>query len=237
MPLSGSCSEGLFSFTLFLLGALVPVLFLHIHVHVVRDLFGCGNSRNYRLGAGHDVAGRKNSFHRGLALFIDLQCTALIHLQLMVPVHEPVPGDLGDRDDDAVRLDKLIRGMVVHKLTCLRVLYPVAEDRAFVDYADDILPELEMHAVEHRTVLFYANTLGISSKYLSFVCTCYSRKNASAWIDEAVIQKAKAMILVHHYSLSETSDALHFPTVSSFSRFFKRVTNETPKMYLQKEQK
>ena len=29
----------------------------------------------------------------------------------------------------------------------------------------------------------------------------------------------------------------HFPTVSSFSRFFKRVTNETPKMYLQKEQK
>ena len=45
------------------------------------------------------------------------------------------------------------------------------------------------------------------------------------------------MILVHHYSLSETSDALHFPTVSSFSRFFKRVTNETPKMYLQKEQK
>ena len=86
-------------------------------------------------------------------------------------------------------------------------------------------------------MLFYANTLGISSKYLSFVCTCYSRRNASAWIDEAVIQKAKAMILVHHYSLSETSDALHFPTVSSFSRFFKRVTNETPKMYLQKEQK
>ena len=96
---------------------------------------------------------------------------------------------------------------------------------------------LNKHAVEHRTVLFYANTLGISSKYLSYVCTCYSRRNASAWIDEAVIQKAKAMILVHHYSLSETSDALHFPTVSSFSRFFKRVTNETPKMYLQKEQK
>ena len=96
---------------------------------------------------------------------------------------------------------------------------------------------LNKYAIEHRTVQFYAETLGISSKYLSFVCTCYSKKNASAWIDEAVIQKAKAMILVHHYSLGETSEALHFPTVSSFSRFFKRVTGDTPREFLRKESK
>ncbi len=90
---------------------------------------------------------------------------------------------------------------------------------------------LNKHAIEHRTVQFYAQTLNISSKYLSFVCTSYSKKNASAWIDEAVIQKAKALIIVHHYSLSETSDILHFPTVSSFSRFFKRVVGITPKEF------
>jgi AraC-like DNA-binding protein len=94
---------------------------------------------------------------------------------------------------------------------------------------------LNKHAIEHRTVLFYANQLNISSKYLSFVCTSYSKKNASAWIDDAVIQKAKAMILVHHYSLIETSEALHFPTVSSFSRFFKRVVGMTPREFSQKE--
>lgn len=88
---------------------------------------------------------------------------------------------------------------------------------------------LNKNAIKERTVQYYAQQLGISSKYLSFVCTGYSKKNASAWIDEAVIQKAKAMILVHHYSLGETSDALHFPTVSSFSRYFKRVTGITPK--------
>ena len=88
---------------------------------------------------------------------------------------------------------------------------------------------LNKHAIQQRTVQYYAECLGISSKYLSFVCTSYSKKNASAWIDEAVIQKAKAMILVHHYSLGETSEALHFPTVSSFSRYFKRVTGITPK--------
>ena len=90
---------------------------------------------------------------------------------------------------------------------------------------------LNKHSIEHRTVQYYADTLGISSKYLSFVCTSYSKKNASTWIDEAVTQKAKALILVHHYSLGETSEILHFPTVSSFSRFFKRVTGITPKEF------
>ena len=91
---------------------------------------------------------------------------------------------------------------------------------------------LNKYAIEHRTVQFYANTLNISSKYLSFVCTSYSKKNASSWIDEAVIQKAQAMMLVHHYSLSETCEALHFSTISSFSRYFKRVTGLTPKEFV-----
>jgi AraC-like DNA-binding protein len=91
---------------------------------------------------------------------------------------------------------------------------------------------LNKHSIEHRTVQYYADLLNISSKYLSFVCNSYSKKNASTWIDNSVIQKAKALMLVHHYSLKQTSEALHFPTVSSFSRFFKRVTHTTPKEFL-----
>lgn len=96
---------------------------------------------------------------------------------------------------------------------------------------------LNKHATEQRAVRFYADTLGISSKYLSFVCICYSKKNASAWIDDAVIQKAKAMLLVHHYSQQETTDALHFPTMSSFCRFFKRITGCTPREFLKNKGK
>lgn len=94
---------------------------------------------------------------------------------------------------------------------------------------------LNKHSAEHRTVQFYAQQLGISSKYLSFVCISYSKKNASTWIDESVIQKAKALMLVHHYSFNDTSAILHFQTTSSFSRFFKRVTGITPKAFLQAE--
>jgi len=95
------------------------------------------------------------------------------------------------------------------------------------------LAALNKHSIEHRSVQFYADLLGISSKYLSFVSISYSNRNASGWIDLSVIQKAKAFMVVHHYSLSETSEMLHFPTVSSFSRFFKRVTGMTPKTFLQ----
>lgn len=96
---------------------------------------------------------------------------------------------------------------------------------------------LNKHISERRTVSYYAKTLGISSKYLSFVCTCYSQKNASTWIDEAVIQKAKALIVVHNYTFTETSYALHFRTVSCFTRYFKRVTGMTPKDFLKMQQK
>ena len=94
---------------------------------------------------------------------------------------------------------------------------------------------LNKHSNEHRSVRYYAKQLGISSKYLSFVCISYSKKNASTWVSEAVIQKAKALMLVHHYTFTETSIALHFPTVSSFSRYFKRVTKMTPKAFVKSQ--
>lgn len=91
---------------------------------------------------------------------------------------------------------------------------------------------LNKHSTEQRSVQYYANLLNISSKYLSYVCISYSQKNASTWIDNSVIQKAKALMIVHHYTYKQTSEALHFPTVSSFCRFFKRVTKITPKEYV-----
>lgn len=97
------------------------------------------------------------------------------------------------------------------------------------------LSALNKYSQEHRDVHFYADLLGISSKYLSFVCISYSKKNASTWIDESVIQKARVLMMVHNYSISEISEALHFLTISSFRRFFKRVTGMTTKEYMRKQ--
>ena len=87
---------------------------------------------------------------------------------------------------------------------------------------------LNKHADSERSVQFYANLLGITSKYLSFVCLQYSKRNASSWIDEYVVAKARALQNVHHYNIKRISQELNFISPSSFTRFFKRVTGNPP---------
>jgi AraC-like DNA-binding protein len=90
------------------------------------------------------------------------------------------------------------------------------------------MEELNKHADKERSVQFYASLLGITSKYLSYVCLQYSRRNASTWIDEYVVAKARALQNVHHYSIKRISQELNFISPSSFTRFFKRVTGNPP---------
>jgi len=87
---------------------------------------------------------------------------------------------------------------------------------------------LNKHADKERSVQYYAKLLGITSKYLSFVCLQYSQKNASSWIDEYVVAKARALQNVHHYNIKRISQELNFISPSSFTRFFKRVTGAPP---------
>lgn len=87
---------------------------------------------------------------------------------------------------------------------------------------------LNKHADKERSVQYYAKLLGITSKYLSFVCLQYSQRNASSWIDEYVVAKARALQNVHHYNIKRISQELNFISPSSFTRFFKRVTGAPP---------
>lgn len=123
-----------------------------------------------------------------------------------------------------------VENINIHKYTPMSLTGD--ENSRQYDIYCKFLTALNKHAQEHRNVLYYANLLGISSKYLSFVCISYSKKNASTWIDDAVIQKAKVLMTVHKYSISQVSEMLNFQTASSFRRFFKRVTGITATEYL-----
>ncbi len=130
----------------------------------------------------------------------------------------------------------VVENINIHKYNPMPLQGGDSSSRQYDVYCH-FLSLLNKHAGEQRSVFFYAKQLGISSKYLSYVCISYSKKNASTWIGEAVIQKAKALMVVHNYSLTETCQTLHFPTVSSFSRFFKRVTGITPKAFVKLQEK
>lgn len=128
-----------------------------------------------------------------------------------------------------------VENMNIHKHDLIQQENGNCNSRQYDIYCR-FLTALNKHSQEHRTVQYYANLLGISSKYLSFVCICYSKKNASTWIDESVAKKAKVLMTVHGSSFNDICRMLNFQNISSFSRFFKRVTGQTPKEYVRQSQ-
>lgn len=105
------------------------------------------------------------------------------------------------------------------------------DSRQYVVY-QKFLKLLNEYADKERTVQFYADELQISPKYLSYVTIQYTGKNASQWIGEYVVVKARTLISVHHKSTAEVAELLHFENTNSFNRFFKRVSNITPREYI-----
>ena len=99
------------------------------------------------------------------------------------------------------------------------------------DLYQKFLDALNRHCIKERSVTFYADLLHITPKYLSYVCTLYSDKNASQWIGEYVVHHAKTLMSVQHKSSAEIVEELQFQNLISFNRFFKRITCITPKEY------
>lgn len=99
------------------------------------------------------------------------------------------------------------------------------------DLFQKFLDALNKYSLKERSVTFYANLLHVTPKYLSYVATLYSDKNASQWIGDYVVHHAKTMMSVQHKSSAEITEELQFQNLISFNRFFKRIAGMTPKEY------
>ena len=79
-----------------------------------------------------------------------------------------------------------------------------------------------------REVLFYANELGVSSGYLNEVCNEISGYSAKDIIDTAVSSRLKYELSYTDKSIQELADEFNFPSQSYFSRYYKRMTGQSP---------
>lgn len=84
---------------------------------------------------------------------------------------------------------------------------------------------------QNRQVIFYADKLCISPKYLSSVIHDYSGKYATEWIDDYVIMDAKAMLKSSNNTVKEICSILHFANQSLFAKYFKQHTGMTPREF------
>lgn len=87
------------------------------------------------------------------------------------------------------------------------------------------------HHRDHRNVVFYADKMFLTPKYLTTLIKKKTGKNVLAWINESVIVSAKYMLKTTTKTVAEISDELNFPNPSFFGRLFKKVTGLTPVQY------
>ena len=106
---------------------------------------------------------------------------------------------------------------------------PSQESNHFVKF----MRLLQENYTKQHYIRFYADTMGLSPKYLSMIIKRVSGKLATQWIDEYIILEAKNLIKYSSMSIQEISYTLNFPNQSFFGKYFKRHTGLSPKAYRQ----
>ena len=90
---------------------------------------------------------------------------------------------------------------------------------------------VEEYHLKERDIIFYANKLCLTPKYLSSVIHAASGKFAGEWIDDYVITLAKSLLVSSTKTIQEISYSLNFPSPSTFTKFFKRIMKMSPREY------
>lgn len=90
---------------------------------------------------------------------------------------------------------------------------------------------VEGYSSEQHQVSWYADALMISPDYLSKIIREYDGSSARAWINRALVSKAEFLMQQSDITIKEISNKLNFPDQSSFGRFFKSNTGQSPKEY------
>lgn len=87
------------------------------------------------------------------------------------------------------------------------------------------------HAVEERSVAFYAGELCVAPHYLSTLIKQLSGRTVKQWVNQVLIKEIKVWLAYSDESINEISYRLNFPCAVSLTKFFKRETGSTPSEY------
>jgi AraC-like DNA-binding protein len=84
------------------------------------------------------------------------------------------------------------------------------------------------HIRDRHMVSDYAAMLNISPSHLNKSVKMMTRKSPAKWIDEAIVQQAKALLSQSDFPISDVAVQVGFDDQSYFTRLFKRYEGVTP---------
>lgn len=102
-----------------------------------------------------------------------------------------------------------------------------------MNYVQDFMSLVHKHYRQERSVGFYAEKLFISPKYLSLIIKEATGRSAADWIDECVILEAKNLLRFSGKNVQQIAYELNFNNQSSFGKYFKHLTGQSPTQFQQ----
>ncbi|MEL7005218.1 MAG: helix-turn-helix transcriptional regulator [Bacteroidota bacterium] len=90
---------------------------------------------------------------------------------------------------------------------------------------------VEQHCTESRSVTYYADQLGLTTKTLNNITQKIIDKAPKAFIDEILVLKIKRELINSHLSVKEIAYRSGFGEPTNLFKFFKRYTGYTPESF------
>jgi AraC family transcriptional activator of pobA len=94
---------------------------------------------------------------------------------------------------------------------------------------------LEQHYIDHWSVARYSESLHVSTSTLSRLCHAYTGLSPKAIIQQRLIAESKRRLKYTRQSIEDIAYTLGFKDQAYFSRFFKKLQNQTPGNYRKAE--
>lgn len=99
------------------------------------------------------------------------------------------------------------------------------------NYVKEFMNLVHQNFRSQRRVSFYASKLFISPKYLSQIIKENTGRSAAEWIDQYVIIEAKNLLRFSGKNIQQIAYELNFPNQSSFGKYFKSLTGQSPSAF------
>ena len=98
---------------------------------------------------------------------------------------------------------------------------------------DRFIHLVNQYVTREHQIGFYADRMCLTERYLGTVIRQASGTTAKEWIDRALLEHIKIELKHSDKSIAQISDEMDFPNPAFFSKYFKRLTGQTPLEYRQ----
>ena len=93
---------------------------------------------------------------------------------------------------------------------------------------------INQHCDVHRALDFYAQELCLNKSYMSILIRKTSGKTAAEWIEHITMLRIKTLLANTNMTINQIADKMHFKEPQNLSRYFKRLSGQSPTEFRQK---